>query len=83
MMHPYMGEGPHGPASSHSPTHQTVTVSATAFCWSFHQKNMCFGPVSQSWGAGGQDPQLRSHLPPELSAAACEGPLLSMRSHGA
>lgn len=56
MMHPYMGEGPHGPTSSHSLTHQTVTVSATAFCWPFYQKNMCFGPVSQSWGAGVRTP---------------------------
>lgn len=55
MMHPHMGEGPHRPASSRSFTHQTVTVSVTAFCWPFYQKKHVLWsrfPELGDWGPG-------------------------------
>lgn len=62
MMHPHMGEGPHGPAGSHSLTHQTVTVSATASAGPFTKKKNVLWSRFPELGVWGQGPP--AQVPP-------------------
>lgn len=75
MMHPHMGEGPHRPASSRSFTHQTVTVSVTAFCWALLPKKPCaLVPFPRAGGLGARTPSSGPVCPQSFQQQPVRGP---------